>query len=149
MCIDYVYPGNRLLSFMCRQIPNSDTDNGSVIHGTEGTCYIPAMSGTSRIIDRSGKEVWTMSGKIDAAYEQEHKDLVDSIRAGKPIVELKQTADSSLTAVMGRIAAYTGKKVTWDFLTTKSTLDLFPSDLKWDGSLPQPSYAKPGITKLT
>jgi predicted dehydrogenase len=149
MCIDYIYPGNRLLSFMCRQIPNSDNDNGNIIHGTEGTCYIPAMSGASRIVDRSGKEIWTMSGKIDEAYEQEHKDLIDSIRAGKPIVELKQTADSSLTAVMGRIAAYTGKKVTWDFLTTKSTLDLFPSELTWDGSLPAPQYAKPGTTMLT
>jgi myo-inositol 2-dehydrogenase / D-chiro-inositol 1-dehydrogenase len=148
MGIDYVYPGNRLLSFMCRQLPNSDADNGNVIHGTEGTCYIPAMSGTSRIVDRLGKEVWQMSGKINEAYEQEHKDLIDSIRSGKPIVELKQTADSSLTAVMGRIAAYTGKKVTWDFLTNESKLDLFPSELKWDGSLPSPGYAKPGTTKL-
>lgn len=149
MCIDYVYPGNKLLSFMCRQLPDSDADNGSVIHGTEGTCYIPAMSGTSKIIDRSGKEIWSLKGNIGDAYEQEHKALVDSIRAGKPIVELKQTADSSLTAVMGRVAAYTGKKVTWDFMTSQSTLDLFPKDLKWDGSLPTPKHAVPGTTKLT
>lgn len=149
MCIDYVYPGNKLLSFMCRQLPDSDSDNGSVIHGTEGTCYIPAMSGTSKIVNRAGETIWSLKGSIDDAYRQEHKDLVDSIRAGKPIVELKQTADSSLTAVMGRLAAYTGKKVTWDFVTNESKLDLWPGDFKWDGSLPAPQFAKPGTTKLT
>ena len=45
---------------------------------------------------------------IAAAYKQEHRDLIDSIRAGKPIVELRQTADSSIAAVLGRVAAYTG-----------------------------------------
>lgn len=149
MAIDYIYPGNRLLSFMCRQLPDSDTDNGSVIHGTEGTCYIPAMSNTSKIVDRKGNTVWSLKGDIGTAYEQEHKDLVDSIRAGKPIVELKQTADSSLTAVMGRMAAYTGKRVTWDFVTSQSTLDLFPSDISWEDPLPKPHFAAPGRTKLT
>ena len=106
------------------------------------------MSGTSRIVNRSGETIWSVKGSIDDAYKQEHKDLIDSIRAGKPIVELKQTADSSLTAVMGRLAAYTGKKVTWDFVTNQSKLDLWPEGFKWDGSLPEPKYAKPGTTKL-
>lgn len=146
--VDYEYPGGRMLSFMCRQIPGSEGDNGNVVYGTEGTCYIEAMSRGSRIVDRSGKEVWKMEGSIGEAYQQEHKDLIDSIRAGKPIVELKQTADSSLTAVMGRMAAYTGQKVTWDFVTQESELDLFPKNLTWDGELPEPRHAIPGITKL-
>ncbi|MEM8736639.1 MAG: gfo/Idh/MocA family oxidoreductase, partial [Planctomycetota bacterium] len=87
--------------------------------------------------------------KIGEAYQQEHKDLVDSIREGKPIVELRQTAESSLTAVMGRMAAYTGKRVTWDFVTEKSTLSLFPESLTWDSELPEPKHAVPGSTKLT
>ena len=89
-----------------------------------------------------------MKGSIADAYRQEHKDLVDSIRGGKPIVELKQTADSSLTAVMGRLAAYTGQLVTWDFVTKKSKLDLFPKNLTMDSKLPEPEYAVPGTTKL-
>ncbi len=146
--IDYEYPGNRMLSFMCRQIPGTEGDNGNVIYGTEGTCYIGAISRGSRIVDRRGKEIWSMEGSISDAYQQEHKDLIDSIRAGKPIVELKQTAESSLTAVLGRVAAYTGQKVTWDFLTKESQLDLFPKDLSWDGARPEPQYAIPGATKL-
>ena len=146
--VDYVYPGDRRLSFMCRQIPGSESENGNVVYGTEGTCFISAMSGGSKILDRTGKEVWQQGGSIGEAYQQEHKDLIDSIRAGEPIVELKQTADSSLTAVMGRMAAYTGQRVSWDFVTKESTLDLFPKDLSWDGERPEPKFAIPGATKL-
>lgn len=149
VALDYVYPGNRTLSFMCRQIPRTAVANGSVIYGTEGNCHIGAFSNGSFITDRQGKEIWKMAGKIGDAYMQEHKDLIDSIRSGQPIVELKQTADSSLTAVMGRMAAYTGQRVTWDFVTEKSKLDLFPKNLTWDAELPKPKFAIPGVTKLT
>ena len=146
--LDYEYPGNRVLSFMCRQIPNAAVDVGNVIHGTTGNCHIGAANAGSQIFDRSGNKVWEMEGSIADAYKQEHKDLIDSIRAGKPIVELAQMADSSLTAVLGRVAAYTGQKVTWEFLTKESKLDLFPKDLTWESSLPKPQYAIPGRTKL-
>ena len=73
---------------------------------------------------------------------------MDAIVSGNPIVELNTTADSSLTAVMGRMAAYTGKRVTWDFATNESKLDLFPEDLKFDGEMANPSFAVPGKKKL-
>ena len=57
-------------------------------------------------------------------------------------------ADSSLVAVMGRMAAYTGQRVTWKFVTEESQLDLFPKDLAWDSALPKPVVALPGKTKL-
>jgi predicted dehydrogenase len=146
--VDYEYPGGKVISFMCRQLPGTAGDNGSVIQGTEGTCFIGAINSGSRIVDRKGKEVWKMGGSISKAYQQEHKDLIDSIRAGKPIVELKQTADSSLVAVLGRVAAYTGQKVSFDFLAKESKLDLFPAELTWESSLPKPQFAIPGNTKL-
>lgn len=146
--IDYTYPGNRVLSFMCRQIPGSQGDNGNVVYGTKGAAYIGAMSSGSHIKNRDGKRIWSMKGSIKDAYHQEHKDLIDSIRAGQPIVELRQTADSSLTAIMGRLAAYTGQRVSWDFVSRKSKLDLFPKSLNMDGDLPAVGYAVPGLTKL-
>lgn len=148
MAIDYMYPGNRNLSFMCRQVPGTRGDNGNIIYGTEGTCYIEAASGGSRIVDRNGKEVWSMKGRIADAYQQEHKDLIDAVRSNQPIVELKQTAESSLTAVMGRMTAYTGQLVSWDFVTKESKLDLFPKELTWDGKRPEGEFAIPGKTKL-
>ncbi|MCE9630175.1 MAG: Gfo/Idh/MocA family oxidoreductase [Planctomycetia bacterium] len=148
MNIDFEYPDNRIVSFMCRQIPGTAADNSTVIYGSAGTCRIGSMSSGSSIFDRSGTMTWEMPGSIADAYKQEHKDLIDSIRAGKPIVELRQTADSSLTAVLGRVAAYTGQRVSWDFLTNHSKLDLFPKDLTWDAALPASQHAIPGKTKL-
>jgi predicted dehydrogenase len=146
--IDYEYPGGKFVSFQSRHLPNTLSDVGNVVHGSQGTCHIGAANAGSRIVDRSGKLVWEMKGSIADAYKQEHKDLIDSIRAGKPIVELRQMADSSLVGVLGRLAAYTGQKVTWKFVAEESQLDLFPKDLTWQSSLPSPGFAVPGKTKL-
>jgi myo-inositol 2-dehydrogenase/D-chiro-inositol 1-dehydrogenase len=146
--VDYVYPGNRLVSFMCRQIPGTQSDNSNTIYGSKGSCSILGSNSGAKILDRDGNEIWSMKGDIGAAYEQEHKDLIDSIRAGNPIVELRKTADSSMTAVLGRMAAYTGQKVSWEFATNESTLDLFPKDFDIDGPRPEPQFAIPGKTKL-
>ena len=53
-------------------------------------------------------------------YDQEHIDLVASIRDGRPLNELKTVAESTLTAIMGRMSAYTGKAVTWEQALTRS-----------------------------
>ena len=146
--IDFEYPGNRFVSFQSRHLANTLSDVGNVIHGSKGACHIGGGNTGSRIVDRAGKVVWEMKGSIADAYKQEHKDLIDSIRSGKPIVELRQMADSSLVGVMGRLAAYTGQKVTWEFVAEESKLDLFPEDLTWQSSLPSPGFAVPGKTKL-
>jgi predicted dehydrogenase len=146
--VDYIYPGNRLVSFMCRQIPGTESDNSNTIYCSGGQCTIYGGNRGATIVDRSGKQIWSMDGDISAAYQQEHKDLIDSIRAGKPIVELRDTADSSMTAVLGRMAAYSGQLVSWDFATRESKLDLFPKDFDIKGSRPEPKFAVPGETKL-
>jgi hypothetical protein len=71
-----------------------------------------------------------------------------SVATGKPSVELRQTADSSMAAILGRVAASTGQKVSWEFLTKESTLDLLPKNIALDASLPTPQHAVPGRTKL-
>ena len=146
--VDYLYSGNRVLSFMCRQIPGTKGDNSNVIYGTKGICTIFGSNKGASITDRSGKESWAMKGNIGAAYKQEHKDLVDSVRSGNPIVELKNTAESSLTAVLGRTAAYTGQKVTWDFLTNKSEQSLFPQEFDIKAPREKIGFAIPGKTEL-
>ena len=148
MAIDFIYPGNRMCSFMCRQVPNTDADNSNVIYGTDGIMTIYGANRGSVLTDRAGTELWSMRGDISAAYRQEHKDLVDAIVAGNPIVELQDTNDSSLTAVMGRMAAYTGKHVTWKFASKESKLDLFPEEVRYDGEMENPPFAVPGKDAL-
>ncbi|GAA4448303.1 Gfo/Idh/MocA family oxidoreductase [Novipirellula rosea] len=148
VAVDYVYPGNRVVSFMCRQIPDTKSDNSNVIYGTKGTCTILGGNSGASIQTRDGKTTWEMSGDIGAAYKQEHKDLIDSIRQGKPIVEFAETAASSLTAVLGRMAAYTGQAVTWDFVANESKLDLVPRDLDIKGPGAARGFAVPGKQEL-
>ena len=148
MSVDYTYPGDRVVSFKNRTWPNCKTDNRNVIYGTEGTMHIGAINKGSKMLNKKGEEVWSCDGKISDAYKQEHKDLVDSIVAGKPIVELKQTADSSLAAVMGRMAAYAGQEIDWDFVSKESTLNLFPEGLNENTVLKNEGPAVPGVTQL-
>ena len=77
---------------------------------------------------------------------QEHADLIASLRAGKPINELKQVAESTLTAIMGRESAYTGQEMTWDAVMN-ADLSLAPPEI---GFVPMavPPVAMPGRTKL-
>jgi myo-inositol 2-dehydrogenase / D-chiro-inositol 1-dehydrogenase len=79
-------------------------------------------------------------------YVQEHTDLVASIRDGKPINELKEVAHSTLTAILGREAAYTGLEITWDEILN-AELDLTPPTVAF-GPLEVPPVAMPGKTTL-
>ena len=88
----------------------------------------------------------SVSTDLGNAYVQEHTDFIASIRAGKPLNELKQITESSLTAVLGREAAYTGQSITWDqILNAKQSL--MPAKLEW-GPMPTPPVAMPGQTTL-
>ncbi|MEM8911558.1 MAG: Gfo/Idh/MocA family oxidoreductase [Planctomycetota bacterium] len=147
MAVDYDYGDGRFVSFMCRQIPGAETQNETIIYGSKGSAKIKGTNGGAFLYDDQGEEVWSMKGNIGAAYEQEHKDLVDAIRSDQPIVELAETANSSLIAVMGRMAAYSGKTVTWDFAVGESSLNLFPERIELDAPRDS-SYAVPGVSPL-
>ena len=84
--------------------------------------------------------------KPSRPYVQEHTDLIASIRAGKPINELKQVAESTLTAIMGREAAYTGQEMTWDAVLNADQV-LAPPEVGFV-PLAVPPVPMPGKTKL-
>jgi hypothetical protein len=87
-----------------------------------------------------------MREKEQDPYVQEHIDLIASLRAGKPINELKTVAESTLTAIMGRMSAYSGKEVTWE-QALNSKENLVPANLAF-GSMPTPPVATPGTTEV-
>lgn len=147
MSVDYEFPGGRMASVTARQLPSTDGDSDNMLYGSEGTAKVYAFDRGAKIWDKNGKEIWSTKGSLSAAYVQEHKELIESIQKGEPIVELQQTADSSLTAVMGRMSAYTGRRVSFEF-AQQSKLDLFPKDLTMQSSIESPGYARPGETKL-
>ncbi len=117
--IEYEYEGGHRVVSQCRQIDGCAGRVGEHLVGTEGT------SDPNRWI--SGAQKWRFEGDERNPYEQEHADLIASIRANEPLNEGERIAESTLTAIMGRMSAYTGKLVTWDF-ALGSTLDITPTD---------------------
>ncbi|HEV3203809.1 MAG TPA: gfo/Idh/MocA family oxidoreductase, partial [Gemmataceae bacterium] len=149
--LEYEYEDGTRMFSMCRQVAGTDGNfpgNNGVsegVVGTKGTCY---TADRDKYVIK-GETEWSFNRRQDnAPYVQEHTDLINCIRTGKPINELKNVAESTLTAVMGRLAAYTGKAVTWD-KALNSKENLMPERLEWSMSVPTPPAAVPGITKLT
>jgi hypothetical protein len=99
-----------------------------------------------------GANPYTFSGQDSYPYEQEHTDLIKSIRDGKPLNEGRTVAEATLAAIMGRMSAYTGMPVSWKWAMNDSQLDLTPEMFK-DGGLklgpaPEAIVAMPGQTEL-
>jgi predicted dehydrogenase len=139
--VEYEYPGGVIVTSYCRQIDGCASRVEEVFHGTEGTCS--TSPGAGRI---DGARPWRFSAANNEPYEQEHIDLIDSITAGQPLNEAAQVAESTLTAIMGRMSAYTGKSVTWE-QALNSKLDLAPPRYEM-GALPVAEVAVPGRTPL-
>jgi predicted dehydrogenase len=138
--VDFEYAnGARVLS-MCRQIAGTRNRVGEHFIGSRGS-----SNGAGKI---GGAKAWEFpqpTQKVNP-FVQEHTDLVASLRSGKPYNELKQIAESTLSAIMGREAAYTGQEVAWDEVLGADQ-DLTPPQVAF-GPLAVPSVAMPGVTKL-
>jgi len=136
--IEYEYPNGAKVMSMCRQIDGCASNVSERVVGTKGTSNCGGMI--------RGATDWKYEGPSPSPYVQEHADLIASIRAGKPLNETRQVAESVLTAIMGRMSAYTGQEVTWD-QALNSKEDLTPAKLEF-GPLPVPPVAVPGKTQL-
>jgi myo-inositol 2-dehydrogenase/D-chiro-inositol 1-dehydrogenase len=110
------------------------------IWGTKGICNI--QGGTHRI---TGETDWRHQGKSNDMYQAEHDVLFKSIRDGKPVNDGERMSTSSLLAIMGRMAAYSGQEITWE-AAMNSKEDLTPAKLGWDVIVPIPPVALPGQT---
>jgi myo-inositol 2-dehydrogenase / D-chiro-inositol 1-dehydrogenase len=140
--IDYEFPNGVHTLSMCRQVSKCADSISEALVGTKGVCRPDQYSiNHQRVMTRAQDQQ-----SVDP-YIQEHTDLIESIRASKPINELKNVAESTLTAIMGRMSAYTGKEVTWD-AALNSKLNLYPENLDWDTKLEVPEVALPGTTPL-
>ncbi len=135
--VDFEYPNAVHVLSMCRHWNNTPGNVSEAVVGTKGRsdCH-------SRIWDHSGKEIWKFPGGGRNPYVQEHADLIESIRIGKPLNEAQQIAESTLVAIMGREAAYTGNVLTWEEILS-SKMNLLPEKLDF-GAVPMPAIPVPG-----
>ncbi|MDZ4848160.1 MAG: Gfo/Idh/MocA family oxidoreductase [Pirellulaceae bacterium] len=107
--LEYTYPNGAKMFSQCRHIPGCWGDVSEFAHGTKGWCEISK----GIIYDHNNKEVWK-SPKDENGHANEHVDLFAAIRKGEIPNEGDYGATSTMTAIMGRMASYSGKKLSWD-----------------------------------
>ncbi|MGE5294029.1 MAG: Gfo/Idh/MocA family protein [Solirubrobacterales bacterium] len=139
----YEFPEGVRAFMAQRQIHNCYSDNSDFIMGSDGVGTIKGWDEPTI----TGKENWRYTGPKSDMYQVEHNELFESIRKGQPINDGVWMANSTLMALMGRMAAYTGKEITWD-QALNSQEKLVPDNLTWGQSLPIKPMAMPGTTEF-
>jgi predicted dehydrogenase len=140
--VEYEYPGGVRVESLSRQVKGATGRVSERVVGTKGSTYTTRGHGSIE-----GQNPYKYEGPRPRAMVIEHADLIKSIRDGKPINEGRQVAESTMTAIMGRMSAYTGRALKWDWVMNASKLDLTPEKYEL-GDLPVRPVAVPGKTQL-
>ncbi len=138
----YEYADGRKHFHTCRQQRNCFNDISTQVVGTKGRCHVER----GRIYDHAGQLVWQAPRKKRDAYQTEHDELFAGLRSGKIINNGDYMVRSTMAAILGRMATYTGRQITWE-QALASKEDLSPARYAW-GPLPTPTVAVPGVTRF-
>lgn len=142
--VEYEYANGARVQAMSRQMRGTANRNSNRIIGSKGVAEINPAN--SLITSHAGDVLLRINERGNNPYVQEHVDLIASIRENQGVNEARDVAESTLTGILGREAAYTGQLLTWDEVLN-ADMDLFPKDLSLT-SMPEIEVAKPGVTKL-
>jgi predicted dehydrogenase len=135
--------GTRLVS-NTRQQPRCKSDLSANVYGSKGRATLGDRENGLSI---TTEKEWAYKWPGNHMYQTEHDEMFAAIRAGKALNNGEYMAKSSLLAIMGRMAAYTGQQVTWD-MAMNSKEDLTPPAYDWAVKLAEPPIALPGVTKF-
>lgn len=137
--VEYEYANGVKAHASSRQSMNCSFRIGERIAGTSGVA-IPF----GRIL---GEKAYDYAGPFDNPRFIQWREFIESIRQGSPLNHGHQVAEATMTAILGRMSAYTGRSINYDWALQRSQLDLFPKKLEF-GPLPVEPLAVPGKTPL-
>ncbi len=141
----YEYPDDVRGYHQCRHWANTPARVADFIQGTKGRADVFGKK-------ISGPSKWRYRADDNAPpldmYQSEHNEMFAALRDGKPINNAEKAASSTLLALMGRMAAYTGEVITWD-KAMNSQESLVPASFDWNDDLPRRPVPVPGVTKFT
>jgi predicted dehydrogenase len=140
----YDWPAGVKTFAYTRQMRNCKNDVDDYVQGTKGRALLLGTGNRPRIVNDQGE--WRYTGPSPSMYDVEHQELFAGIRKGEHINDGVFMTHSTLLAIMGRMACYTGQEITWD-AALNSQEDLQPEKLEW-GDVKIPEVAMPGITKF-
>jgi len=138
-CVMYEFSQGTKCFAYTRQMKGCFNQTEDYVMGTKGNAKILAHT-----IDAGSQ--WKYEGERGDMYDLEHKALYEGMRSGNIINNGEYMTYSTMMAIMGRMATYTGQKITWD-QAWNSQEDLTPKNLDW-GPIETPPVAVPGETKL-
>lgn len=149
-CVQYTYADGSHSFSECRQQPGTWSNFSHHAHGTKG--FVSFDGNDAVVIHLKGAEPKRLKPGRDG-HQTEWDDLLASIVGSKAQNEADSAADSTMTAILGRMATYSGQLVTWDE-AVKSTLTYAPDRIAWDATPRSKAKADgiypcalPGITK--
>jgi len=151
--VEYEYADGTIMNSQCRHIPGTMSKVSEFLQGTKGKA---TTNGATSIMDLKGNKVWEYRGKDDPdPYQQEHTELFEAIAKGEfKFSDAENGAKSTMTAIIGRLATYSGQVVNWDE-ALKSDISLMPKEFSWSALplvLPDANgfypIAIPGKTKV-
>ena len=149
--VEYTYPGGAVIASQCRHQPGTMSRVDEVFQGTKGSVAL----GNGIIEDLEGNTLYNYPrkwGEDPNPYQVEQDRLFASIRNGGVIADAENAAKSTLSAIMGRMATYSGKKISWD-QALNANYQLVPENMDWESTPPvlpndEGRYAipQPGVT---
>jgi len=142
IAVEYEYPDGVRIGYMGAQIDKATVRQDARVVGTKGRAY--AHEGDFII---EGAKPFRYDGPSPSPVIKQHADQIAAIRAGERLNEGKRIAESTMTCIMGRMSAYTGRALKWDWAMNASELDLSPAEHEF-GDLPMRPVATPGETRL-
>lgn len=134
--VDFDYGDDVTVHSMCRQINGCYQRISEHLVGATGSVWPGGK------LNPAGKAAVKPKGGVNP-YVQEHVDLIASIRDGRPLSETQGVAEATLTAIMGRLSAYTGQIVRWVDLTENKESPLYNLQLS-----PTPEDFEKGTVKI-
>jgi predicted dehydrogenase len=140
--VEYEYPNGVRIEYMGTQIDGCSVRCNERFVGTKGSAYTDWA--TSYI---EGQNPFKYKADSPDPCLRQHADQIAAIREGKKLNEGRRIAESTLTSIMGRMSAYTGRALKWDWAMNASQLDLSPAKYEF-GDLPIRPVAVPGKTML-
>jgi predicted dehydrogenase len=138
----YEYASGTRLWAACRQMAGCMSEITTHVLGGKGTAIL-----SQRLLEINSGTKWTYRGEKNVPQQTEHDELFAGIRSGKVINNGHYMSKSTLMAIMGRMATYTGQAVTWD-QAMNSQENLAPDRYAWDATPPESKVAVPGVTKV-
>ncbi|MBL9115966.1 MAG: Gfo/Idh/MocA family oxidoreductase [Verrucomicrobiaceae bacterium] len=140
--IAYEFPGNVICHMASRQITGCHGETIDIVAGTKGKLLI-GKGGAEALLE--GTKRWRWRGEKKDMYQVEHDVLFEAVRNGGYVNDGDRMMNSTMVAILGRTAAYTGKRVTWEDLI-KAPDDLAPEEtLKWGDSFTPTPLPMPGV----